>query len=164
MLSVLPRSCPRAQLNPSLNKPSIQLYGRKRFLHLMWHLPLLCSSLVVDGQWGLWSQWTPCSKTCGTGVTIRNRYCNNPAPENGGKPCVGDNQESRPCSLKDQCPAGKWQEIRVSHIISFTAAIRVSRNACHVTDCHVLLVTFCLSWNGLWRCVVKHLYGKHLNL
>lgn len=60
---------------------------------------------VVDGQWGLWSQWTPCSKTCGIGVTIRIRYCDNPAPENGGKPCVGNNQETLSCSLKDQCPA-----------------------------------------------------------
>lgn len=138
---------------------------------MIWHLPLLCSSLVVDGQWGLWSQWTPCSKTCGIGVTIRIRYCDNPAPENGGKPCVGNNQETRSCSLKDQCPAGKWQETRVSHIIWFTASIRMSRNACHITDCHVLLVTFCFSCNGLSRsacyeihCAVKHLYRKPLYL
>ncbi|KAL9982402.1 hypothetical protein ACROYT_G004439 [Oculina patagonica] len=62
------------------------------------------SSPVIDGQWGSWSEWTPCSKTCGIGVETRNRNCDNPPPQNDGRPCVGNDQETRPCSLKDKCP------------------------------------------------------------
>lgn len=32
----------------------------------------------VDGDWSPWSQWSMCSRTCGTGVQFRQRKCDNP--------------------------------------------------------------------------------------
>lgn len=57
----------------------------------------------VAGQWGAWSKWTVCSKSCDIGVSQRTRYCNNPEPQNGGRTCVGKGQETRRCSLRT-CP------------------------------------------------------------
>lgn len=27
------------------------------------------------GLWGSWGEWSQCSRTCGPGIQIRNRYC-----------------------------------------------------------------------------------------
>ncbi|XP_078378395.1 SCO-spondin-like isoform X2 [Oculina patagonica] len=62
----------------------------------------------VDGGWSSWSTWTPCSKSCGTGLQERSRGCTQPTPEHGGKPCHGDSRESRWCNTQS-CPVnGGW--------------------------------------------------------
>ncbi|XP_025913916.1 complement component C7 [Apteryx rowi] len=48
---------------------------------------------VVDGHWSCWSSWSPCSG----GRKSRSRTCNNPSPQGGGKACIGEQHESRPC-------------------------------------------------------------------
>ena len=53
---------------------------------------------TVDGKWSSWSKYGGCSVTCGGGSQYRSRKCNKPAPENGGKPCVGASQQSRRCN------------------------------------------------------------------
>lgn len=62
--------------------------------------------VLVNGQWGPWSPWDICSVTCGGGVQKRERLCNNPKPQFGGKACLGDNADSRICNKQD-CPIGK---------------------------------------------------------
>ncbi|KAK7466023.1 hypothetical protein BaRGS_00037424 [Batillaria attramentaria] len=57
----------------------------------------------VHGGYGEWSEWPPCSVTCGGGQTIRNRTCNNPAPANGGNACSGPPSETEVCN-EEQCP------------------------------------------------------------
>ncbi|KAK7454681.1 hypothetical protein BaRGS_00039564, partial [Batillaria attramentaria] len=42
----------------------------------------------VDGGWSCWTDWGPCSVTCGEGTRTRTRTCDNPPPSNGGADCV----------------------------------------------------------------------------
>ena len=45
----------------------------------------------------MWSDWGTCSSTCGNAVQQRSRGCNAPAPEHGGRLCVGRDLEERDC-------------------------------------------------------------------
>lgn len=47
------------------------------------------SSCQVDGGFGEWGDWSECSLTCGIGMQSRERKCDSPKPQNGGKPCDG---------------------------------------------------------------------------
>ncbi|XP_016952384.1 A disintegrin and metalloproteinase with thrombospondin motifs 20 isoform X1 [Drosophila biarmipes] len=59
----------------------------------------------VNGGWGPWTKFTPCSLTCGGGVQESRRECNVPVPENGGKYCTGSRKKYRSCNTH-QCPPG----------------------------------------------------------
>ncbi|XP_071191355.1 A disintegrin and metalloproteinase with thrombospondin motifs 9-like [Salvelinus alpinus] len=52
----------------------------------------------VDGAWGGWSPFGSCSRTCGGGIKIAVRECNQPVPKNGGKYCVGRRMKFRSCN------------------------------------------------------------------
>ncbi|CAB1353577.1 unnamed protein product [Coregonus sp. 'balchen'] len=52
----------------------------------------------VEGAWGGWSPFGSCSRTCGGGIKIGNRECNQPMPKNGGKYCVGRRMKFRSCN------------------------------------------------------------------
>uniref|UniRef100_A0A3Q4AEC3 Peptidase M12B domain-containing protein n=1 Tax=Mola mola TaxID=94237 RepID=A0A3Q4AEC3_MOLML len=57
----------------------------------------LSSSVIVHGSWSSWSEFNPCSRTCGGGVSHRTRECNNPRPAFGGKDCEGPDIEAVLC-------------------------------------------------------------------
>ncbi|XP_019130182.2 A disintegrin and metalloproteinase with thrombospondin motifs 13 isoform X1 [Larimichthys crocea] len=57
----------------------------------------LSSPVVVNGSWSGWSEFTPCSRSCGGGVTHRTRKCNNPRPAFGGNDCEGPDIEAELC-------------------------------------------------------------------
>ena len=59
-----------------------------------------CSSVNEEDPWGPWSDWTPCSVTCGSGTQAKFRVCNKP-PSSGL--CFGGNLDSRVCTLS-ACP------------------------------------------------------------
>lgn len=62
----------------------------------------------TDGNWSRWGSWESCDKTCGGGIRIRRRACDNPAPTGLGFPCAGSDIESRRCAL-EMCPLdGDW--------------------------------------------------------
>ncbi|XP_038068183.1 A disintegrin and metalloproteinase with thrombospondin motifs 7-like [Patiria miniata] len=63
------------------------------------------SAAAIHGDWGPWSEWTPCSMTCGSGVAIKERHCNNPRPANGGRYCVGERKKYAICN-RQECPKG----------------------------------------------------------
>ncbi|XP_076106976.1 uncharacterized protein LOC143075454 isoform X1 [Mytilus galloprovincialis] len=52
----------------------------------------------IDGQYGLWTDWGQCTRTCGGGEQYRYRQCNNPPPIGEGAPCKGPGQQLRPCN------------------------------------------------------------------
>nr|XP_015804609.1 A disintegrin and metalloproteinase with thrombospondin motifs 16 isoform X1 [Nothobranchius furzeri] len=55
------------------------------------------------GHWSEWSSWSTCSRSCESGVTYRERQCNNPRPANGGKFCDGSSRSYRLCNT-EACP------------------------------------------------------------
>ncbi|XP_078407396.1 LOW QUALITY PROTEIN: hemicentin-1-like [Cetorhinus maximus] len=62
----------------------------------------------VNGNWGPWSSWEPCSQTCGGGQRKRYRSCSNPPPASGGKVCLGADVQMQRCGV-DLCPVnGGW--------------------------------------------------------
>uniref|UniRef100_A0A3Q1JPE6 ADAM metallopeptidase with thrombospondin type 1 motif, 16 n=1 Tax=Anabas testudineus TaxID=64144 RepID=A0A3Q1JPE6_ANATE len=55
------------------------------------------------GHWSEWSSWSACSRSCESGVTYRDRQCNNPRPAFGGKFCEGPSRSYKLCNTGD-CP------------------------------------------------------------
>ncbi|UJR30136.1 hypothetical protein I4U23_017677 [Adineta vaga] len=65
---------------------------------------------IVDGGFSSWTQWSTCSKPCGTGQMTRSRLCNNPSPSIpepeitledpllAGKNCTGDYTQVKTCN------------------------------------------------------------------
>jgi len=66
--------------------------------------PVLC-------EWGGWSEWKSCSKTCGGGTRNRTRI-KAIEPANAGADCIGNSTEEEVCN-PDGCPVdcewGEWQ-------------------------------------------------------
>ena len=61
---------------------------------------------VVDGGYSMWSEFGPCSRTCGVGYQKRKRTCTSPSPEHGGKDCFqfGSTEDVKECAT-DPCPS-----------------------------------------------------------
>ena len=57
----------------------------------------LCQTNYLDGQWTQWTEWSQCSVTCGQGTRTQVRYCAEPAPEDGGNDCIGENLYNSTC-------------------------------------------------------------------
>ena len=59
--------------------------------------------MAVHGGWGDWSEWNPCSDTCGGGVRTRDRSCDSPTPAHGGNLCGGPANQTEECNMQE-CP------------------------------------------------------------
>lgn len=64
-----------------------------------------CEIVIVNGGWSNWSEFSECSVTCGDGVRLRSRICNNPLPDSDGLQCdPTKSSENMACNVKD-CPS-----------------------------------------------------------
>ncbi|XP_072392013.1 A disintegrin and metalloproteinase with thrombospondin motifs 12-like [Diabrotica undecimpunctata] len=61
---------------------------------------------AVNGGWGPWGSWSSCSRTCGGGVSIAQRDCDNPIPQYGGRYCLGERKKYKICN-KEPCPVNQ---------------------------------------------------------
>ncbi|XP_040904807.1 A disintegrin and metalloproteinase with thrombospondin motifs 2-like isoform X2 [Toxotes jaculatrix] len=66
--------------------------------HCIWLTPDI---IKQDGNWGSWSEFGQCSRTCGGGVQFRTRDCDNPRPANGGRTCVGTTYQFQMCNANE---------------------------------------------------------------
>ncbi|KAA0714069.1 Properdin Complement factor P [Triplophysa tibetana] len=65
----------------------------------------------INGNWGPWSEPTPCTVTCGVGRESKRRTCDSPEPKHGGKYCEGDAIKTDSCTVPTSCPInGVWTE------------------------------------------------------
>lgn len=65
-----------------------------------------CDSLIgcpVDGIWGVWSTYSDCTASCGSGMQTRTRLCT--GQSNGGQPCFGSATQAITCSTNINCPS-----------------------------------------------------------
>lgn len=63
------------------------------------------ANCTVHGGWTPWSSWSACSQSCGMAVKTRRRACGNPAPQHGGRVCVGQDRHEMYCHSNPPCPA-----------------------------------------------------------
>ncbi|CAB0012983.1 unnamed protein product [Nesidiocoris tenuis] len=63
------------------------------------------ANCTVHGGWTSWSTWSACSQTCGIAVKTKRRSCTNPAPQHGGRVCVGEERYEMYCHSNPPCPA-----------------------------------------------------------
>ncbi|XP_076436505.1 A disintegrin and metalloproteinase with thrombospondin motifs 15-like isoform X2 [Babylonia areolata] len=55
----------------------------------------------VNGGWSNFdTQWSDCSRSCGGGVRVRRRKCDNPKPRLGGRNCEGTDIIAEMCNMK----------------------------------------------------------------
>ncbi|XP_077388174.1 A disintegrin and metalloproteinase with thrombospondin motifs 2-like isoform X1 [Festucalex cinctus] len=66
--------------------------------HCVW---LTADIYKQDGNWGSWSEFGQCSRTCGGGVQFRTRDCDNPRPANRGRTCVGATYQFQMCNTNE---------------------------------------------------------------
>ena len=64
----------------------------------------LLLDIIVDGNWGSWTESSECSKSCGGGLQERSRDCDSPTPQFGGVHCLGDSRDVVPCN-DFNCPS-----------------------------------------------------------
>lgn len=87
---------------------------------------ILITGNPVNGTWGNWTSWGPCSGTCGNGSQTRYRNCS--GQYNGGVPCIGASIEYQTCATGVTCPIdGGW-----SNYTSFGPCSATCGNGTHV--------------------------------
>jgi len=76
----------------------------------------------IDGEWGEWEAWSVCSAKCEGGVRTRERYCDNPEPENGGAECEGEDMQEEPCN-EEPCAEICKSQVEIGIILDASSSV-----------------------------------------
>jgi len=91
---------------------SLKLKSRCTFVNSELNFNTSHNDFCLDGNWGSWSSFSSCSKSCGNGGTMsKTRKCNNPQPSRGGKPCIGPDTETVACKTPS-CRPGNLLKLK----------------------------------------------------
>lgn len=63
-------------------------------------VPIGDAAEPIAGGWGEWGEWSACSRTCGAGVSIKERFCDHPSPAFGGSYCLGERRKYKICNTQ----------------------------------------------------------------
>ncbi|KAK0077615.1 hypothetical protein PV326_009942, partial [Microctonus aethiopoides] len=63
-------------------------------------VPMGSRPSAINGGWGKWGSPGECSRTCGGGVRVTERECDNPRPSNLGRYCLGERRRVEVCNAK----------------------------------------------------------------
>ncbi|XP_052261325.1 integumentary mucin A.1-like [Dreissena polymorpha] len=96
-----PTTKPPTTQAPTTKPPTTQAPGTKPPTT---QAPIATTSEPVNGAWSEWGGYSACTVTCGNGRKSKQRFCNSPAPSNGGEPCFGQALEMTACTEKE-CPS-----------------------------------------------------------
>ncbi|KAI7792293.1 SCO-spondin [Triplophysa rosa] len=132
---------------------------------------LICSenSCPVDGGWCEWSDWTPCSKTCGVEWVTRYRSCACPEPRSGGASCPDQQEEHAGLGVQIQrqpCPSVTFcsdcdacEGVSVRQRVCNSPPARFGGLPCHgesrqTHGCHdnITVCTDCGGGQEFWPC------------
>ena len=95
----------------------------------VWHIPYsfvhscsLLALLTEKPYWGVWEDWTVCSKKCGGGISYRKRKCipsKCPYSDPRYNKCDGSGYEEKKCN-EHCCPSLLYQVIDIQSFIFCT--------------------------------------------
>ncbi|XP_077568957.1 ADAMTS-like protein 5 [Stigmatopora nigra] len=88
--------------------------------------------LYFRNEWASWSGWSVCSRSCGSGASVRTRTCITRNPVGG--PCGGDPRQYRICNTKE-CPPGSG-DFREMQCAAFNGRQLVTGNTFKWTTFH----------------------------
>ncbi len=88
-------------VNAKRNSAQVRTHSRKQMLSATFPCFLL---FTVHGNWSNFELKEPCSVTCGMGIEVYERKCNNPTPQFNGNICRGESTKEEECQ-KSQCPS-----------------------------------------------------------
>lgn len=118
-----------------------------------------CFLSQVDGEWAKWGAYGCCSRTCGGGVQLAKRECNNPVPKNGGKYCQGLRVKYRSCNLEPCKNSGKQNRFSLELLHKGVCFISPDM---HKGTCKFIFLCGNVTRDVFIKCndVVLHLAGK----
>jgi len=88
--------------------------------------------LLSGEKWMQWTNWGPCSMSCGTGTRVRTRQCINLAA------CSGIDKDVAPCH-QPPCPQGMCSVYIVQFFFFFCSSYH-SAVSCYHSKCLIILL------------------------